>query len=1024
VATVNEHDVEQLKRIVARIEASPHGQESDRSPLRGTAFLITRRFALTCAHCLHEPDARTPFATRVSLYFQDWSSAEQQRSANVIGEPDWEHDVALLELHEEAPADIRLFPLCENAGVDDKWNSQASPVALNNNVLMRISGKVNSPSQSHTDDPSRKVLALECDQIKQIEDKLHGTSGGPVLVDGLIVGILLAQLIKAVDRTSYSSPGLLAPLYAFIYAQPIGPLRQFLTPLVPSVEIKPRVSKKPQFPDSNLGSLWEKIRKSWIEDVLANSLHDVIKLELGMQYDRAIDNPLKRVIDLADKSSRPLPSNKRVIDIFDEADGFLLILGEPGSGKTISLLELTRDLLAYAAADPGRPIPVVLPLSTWKESDVSLTSWIVREVQSLYYIGSRFTKAWLKKSRLLLMLDGLDEVKKEARLGCVKAINSYLEEGTPAGVVVSCRSSEYEALQMQLKFKAAIKLLPLTDDQIDRYLDLPGLESIRAAVTSDTTLRELAQSPLVLNIMVLAYKDEHGRIAIERGITTNQLRRDLMNHYIAKMFERKSKDERPYSDETVKHGLSWLARRLVERSQTVFLIESLQPDWLAGRAAWVAYWIGSRVAWAFSYGVFVTIISTLREVRLGKTFSIPELAAWACTVTFIASSFGLITGLFDGRLYEMHKSKSSGMGKHFLLRMLRYDAGYVLFSVVFAIALLAVGLPADSFQFWLMIGQMLVIGLLCLGPVAAFRSIKRDAYGDIRTAAFGWSWKRVEKGYIWGTIVGITLVCITVPIALVTLKLNTFPIVIGAGAAGSCLALILVAGPYLKRRGLPGSFLSKIGIENYVQASIRLILSSVVLVILVMVSFWLLLPGVAAFPKVVQGIGILLLTSVGVGMYCGILGASFSGIKSNTIESTVAPNQGIKLTIRHSLVSGMLVFLMGISLIYVPNLLFKRNVNPHVVTFFAVSTCFWYGTSVLRHFILRSILYYQGYLPRHLALFLDYATSLIFLQKVGGGYVFIHRLVMEHFASLREVDEESQHSSMVATAKNENPSLV
>jgi len=36
--------------------------------------------------------------------------------------------------------------------------------------------------------------------------------------------------------------------------------------------------------------------------------------------------------------------------------------------------------------------------------------------------------------------------------------------------------------------------------------------------------------------------------------------------------------------------------------------------------------------------------------------------------------------------------------------------------------------------------------------------------------------------------------------------------------------------------------------------------------------------------------------------------------------------------------------------------------------------------------------------------FLDYAAALIFLRKVGGGYIFVHRLVMEHFAGLSDAD--------------------
>jgi hypothetical protein len=40
-------------------------------------------------------------------------------------------------------------------------------------------------------------------------------------------------------------------------------------------------------------------------------------------------------------------------------------------------------------------------------------------------------------------------------------------------------------------------------------------------------------------------------------------------------------------------------------------------------------------------------------------------------------------------------------------------------------------------------------------------------------------------------------------------------------------------------------------------------------------------------------------------------------------------------------------------------------------------------------------------MPWNYARFLDYAVDRIFLQKVGGGYIFIHRLLMEHFAAMQ-----------------------
>ena len=58
------------------------------------------------------------------------------------------------------------------------------------------------------------------------------------------------------------------------------------------------------------------------------------------------------------------------------------------------------------------------------------------------------------------------------------------------------------------------------------------------------------------------------------------------------------------------------------------------------------------------------------------------------------------------------------------------------------------------------------------------------------------------------------------------------------------------------------------------------------------------------------------------------------------------------------------------------------------------------GIAVIQHLTLRLILTRSGRMPANYARFLDYATSRHFLHKVGGGYIFVHRLLLEYFAQL------------------------
>jgi hypothetical protein len=58
------------------------------------------------------------------------------------------------------------------------------------------------------------------------------------------------------------------------------------------------------------------------------------------------------------------------------------------------------------------------------------------------------------------------------------------------------------------------------------------------------------------------------------------------------------------------------------------------------------------------------------------------------------------------------------------------------------------------------------------------------------------------------------------------------------------------------------------------------------------------------------------------------------------------------------------------------------------------------GLACLRHWVLRFLLWRAGAVPWHYVQFLDYAAERILLRKVGGGYIFIHRLLLDYFADL------------------------
>jgi len=402
--------------------------------------------------------------------------------------------------------------------------------------------------------------------------------------------------------------------------------------------------------ERNRGRMLELVKNSWVKDVLERSLNDEVLIELGLEEQGdAVLNRQGIELQTPGKPNRLLPPGTKVVDVFDEMGQTLLILGEPGSGKTTTLLELARDTIDRAEEDPIQEIPVVFNLSSWTDPKKPIADWLVDELNTNYDIQRKVASEWIEHNDLLLLLDGLDEVLPERREACAAAINDFRSSDPGrAPLVICCRSEEYEALTDRLDLEGAVCLQPLTAGRVDDYLDRIGQElaALRAALKDDPTLYELAQSPLMLSIMTLAYRgmSVHDLQPLE---TVDTRRKHIFDNYVEHMFKPRTHrtipdvsndprldDERFSKEETI-HWLSWLAKRMSQHGQTVFLIERMQPDWLPTRAQrWimaggVAVMIG--LLFGMLFGALIGLATGLQELFVG---------------VFVGVLFGIPLGLF------------------------------------------------------------------------------------------------------------------------------------------------------------------------------------------------------------------------------------------------------------------------------------------------------------------------------------------------------------------------------------------
>jgi hypothetical protein len=159
----------------------------------------------------------------------------------------------------------------------------------------------------------------------------------------------------------------------------------------------------------------------------------------------------------------------------------------------------------------------------------------------------------------------------------------------------------------------------------------------------------------------------------------------------------------------------------------------------------------------------------------------------------------------------------------------------------------------------------------------------------------------------------------------------------------------------------------------------------------------------------------VLVFAIGIGLSFGLmLGLSHEVLATH---DRILPNQGIRNSLRNGvllgLVYGLIVgILSGIIFAWVRAVVFPHYTAGQLILGglsdgigFGLITAgvVWLrsgGLASLQHFFLRLRLWRAGYIPWHYPRFLDYASECILLRKVGGGYIFMHRLLLDYFASL------------------------
>jgi hypothetical protein len=444
------------------------------------------------------------------------------------------------------------------------------------------------------------------------------------------------------------------------------------------------------------------------------------------------------------------------------------------------------------------------------------------------------------------------------------------------------------------------------------------------------------------------------------GLKNFEERREhIFQQFVEKMFVRRQQTDLAFGKESTKNWLAGLARQMTQRAQTLFLIEGLQPDWLLRkRDRWFYFMISRGVSSVVLVTCLVAFLASWLNWAgiMGYGISFPLLKP--INAILLAWS-AMATGSIEPLLIFRRTKQPSSPWKEASKRMWIYGG---LSGLAFG----TVSWLSDSDRTLPRLGYGL-IGLFTatvfgplFGIIFGLRASRQSVAFDIQTVGrLAWSWQQAGRAILRGTLIGASVSVLVGFVILSILKMVTWD---------------------------DGRVLS---------------------------SNW----------TVKDSHKLLLIMAVG-SVTGTVLATLLGGLIRVVTQATTRANEGIRLSWYNATRAGASVGLtlglmqwMAITLIGEPTRGWVSQIEENYPwagrwmgmlicgaisgVFLGLLVALLYGYfEIIQHYTLRLLLWQRGYAPRRLVRFLDHASDLIFLQKVGGGYIFIHRLLLEHFAAM------------------------